>query len=82
MTSIAIQNLITSTLTDYGQTAFVILTAVIGVAVAYLAFRFGYARITQTALGTFENKTGKLGGFTFTGMDASGKFVKNKEIPF
>jgi len=53
MNATAIQNLIISTLTDYGATALVILTAVIGVSVAYLAFKFGWNR-TQSVLPSFD----------------------------
>lgn len=45
MTTTAIETVITGALTDYGDTALVVLTAVIGVGVAYLAFRFGWAKI-------------------------------------
>jgi len=45
MDNIAIQSLLTNSLTEYGDTALIILTAVIGVSVAYLAFRFGWAKI-------------------------------------
>jgi len=45
MTTTAVETLITSSLSDYGATALVVLTAVIGVGVAYLAFRFGWAKI-------------------------------------
>jgi len=42
----AIETLITGTVTDFGATVLVILTAVIALAVAYLAFRFGWRKIT------------------------------------
>jgi len=49
MTASATQALVTSTVTDYGSAAFVILTAVIGIALGYLVFKFGW-RKTRGAL--------------------------------
>lgn len=48
MTATAIQNLITTTLTDFGSTVIVVLTAVIGVSVAYLAFKFGWLKVQNS----------------------------------
>lgn len=45
MTTTAVQGVITGALTDFGGTVLIILTAVIGVGVAYLAFRFGWSKI-------------------------------------
>jgi len=41
----SIETLITSTLTDFGASVLVILTAVIGLAIAYVAFRFGFNKL-------------------------------------
>lgn len=80
MNTTSILNLITTTLTSYGTFALGILTAVIGVGVAYLAFKFGWARINDTAVGRMT--VDKKGNGRFTGMDADGHFVKNAKIPF
>jgi len=45
MTASAIQTLITDSLTDFGDAGLVILTAVIGIAVAYFLFRWGWRKI-------------------------------------
>jgi len=45
MTLTAIETLITDTLTDFGASVLVILTAVIGLAIAYVAFRFGWNKV-------------------------------------
>lgn len=45
MTASAIQSLILSTLTQFGVSVLAIITAVIGVAVAYLVFKFGWKRV-------------------------------------
>lgn len=45
MTTTAVEGVITSALSDFSATALVVLTAVIGVGVAYLAFRFGWSKI-------------------------------------
>jgi len=53
MTITATQNLILATLSDFGSALLIILGAVIGVAVAYLIYSFGWSLIT-----------GKTGFFT------------------
>jgi len=45
MTASSTQALITSGLTDFGTSVLAILTAVIGVGVAYLIFRFGWRKV-------------------------------------
>ncbi len=45
MNATVIQNLITTTLSTFGSSALVILTAVIGVGVAFLIFRFGWRKV-------------------------------------
>jgi len=45
MTASAIQTLITDTLSDFGDSALVVLGAVIGIAVAYFLYKWGKARI-------------------------------------
>lgn len=45
MTASATQAVITSTLSDFGASVLVILTAVIAIGVAYLVFRFGWRKI-------------------------------------
>jgi len=48
MTTTAITNLITSTIADYGTALFAILSAVIGIGLAYLVFRFGWHKIKNS----------------------------------
>jgi len=76
----SIETLITSTLTDFGASVLVILTAVIGLAIAYVAFRFGWNQIHNKAVGKFSGSHET--GFTFSGKNASGQFVKNQKVPF
>jgi len=45
MTASATQALVTSTLTDYGTAVLAIITAVIGIGLAYLVFRFGWRKV-------------------------------------
>jgi len=45
MTPVAMSTLITDTLADYGTALVLILTAVIGIGVAYLVFRFGWRKV-------------------------------------
>jgi len=45
MTASATQALATGTLTTYGGAVLVIITAVIGVGVAYLVYRFGWRKV-------------------------------------
>lgn len=45
MTALAVQNLVTTTLTSFGSSALVVLTAVIGIGVAFLLFRFGWGKV-------------------------------------
>jgi len=45
MNNTQVQNLITDTLTDFGASVLVIITAVIGIGLAYLVFRFGWAKV-------------------------------------
>lgn len=52
MTATAIQSLVTGTLSDFGSFVIIVLTAVIGVSVAYLAFRMGYRAIQNTLMGS------------------------------
>jgi len=47
MTASATQAVITSGLADFGGSVLVILTAVIGVGIAYIVFDFGYKTIIQ-----------------------------------
>ncbi len=49
----SIQALITSSLSTFGVSVLVIITAVIAVGVAYFIFKFGWSRV-KTALGTSE----------------------------
>jgi len=44
-TSTSSTAIITGALTDYGTALLVILTAVIGIGVAYLVYRFGWRRV-------------------------------------
>jgi len=39
------QALVTNTLTDFGTSVLAIITAVIGVGLAYLVFRFGWRKV-------------------------------------
>jgi len=45
MTASATQALVTDTLADFGGSVLVILTAVIGIGLAYLVFRFGWRKV-------------------------------------
>jgi len=45
MTASAAETLVTGTLTTFGGSVLVILTAVIGIGVAYLIFRFGWKKV-------------------------------------
>ncbi len=45
MSSTTAEALVTTTLTTFGASAIVILTAVIGVGVAFLIFRFGWRKV-------------------------------------
>lgn len=45
MTAGAIQTLITDSLTSFGNAALVVLTAVIGIAVAYFLFKWGWRKV-------------------------------------
>jgi len=45
MTAVAMGSLITSTISDYGAELLLILTAVIGIGLAYLVFRFGWRKV-------------------------------------
>ncbi len=45
MTAAAAESLVTGTLTTFGTSVLAILTAVIGVGVAYLIFRFGWRKV-------------------------------------
>jgi len=45
MTASATQALVTGTLTDFGAAVLVIITATIGVGLAYLVFRFGWRKV-------------------------------------
>jgi len=45
MTASATETLITGTLTTFGASVLVILTAVIAIGVAYLVFRFGWKKV-------------------------------------
>ena len=45
MTASATEALVTSTLSSFGASVLVILTAVIGVGLAYLVFRFGWRKV-------------------------------------
>jgi hypothetical protein len=45
MTASATEALVTGTLTTFGSSVLVILTAVIGIGVAYLVFRFGWRKV-------------------------------------
>jgi len=50
----AIQSLMTSTLSDFGNEVLIVLTAVIGVAIAYFLFKFAWSQII-TSTGTTSN---------------------------
>lgn len=45
MNASSTQALVTDTLTTFGSSVVVILTAVIGIGVAYLIFRFGWRKV-------------------------------------
>ncbi len=45
MTASATETLVTGTLTTFGTSVLAILTAVIGIGVAYLIFRFGWRKV-------------------------------------
>jgi len=45
MTASATQSLVTSTLSSFAAAVLVIITAVIGVGVAYLVFKFGWRKV-------------------------------------
>ena len=45
MTATATQALIVSAVGDYGTAAIAILTAVLGIGVGYLAFKFGWRKV-------------------------------------
>ena len=45
MTPSAIQTLVTDSLTDVGDAALVILTAVVGIAIAYFLFKWGFRKV-------------------------------------
>jgi len=45
MSASSTQALITASLADFGTSVLVILTAVIGIGVAYLVFRFGWGKV-------------------------------------
>ena len=45
MTASAIETLITDTLGDFGDAALVVLTAAIGIAVAYFLFKWGWRKV-------------------------------------
>lgn len=45
MSASSTEALVTATLTTFGGSVLVILTAVIGIGVAYLVFRFGWRRV-------------------------------------
>jgi len=45
MTASSMTSVITSTLGDYGTALVTILTAVIGIGLAYLIFRFGWRKV-------------------------------------
>ncbi len=45
MTASSTEALVTTTLSTFGSSALVILTAVIGVGVAFLIFRFGWRKV-------------------------------------
>jgi uncharacterized membrane-anchored protein YhcB (DUF1043 family) len=45
MNATATQTLVTDTLTTFGTSVLAILTAVIGIGVAYLVFRFGWRKV-------------------------------------
>jgi len=51
MTAIAIQGVILSTLGLWGSAVFTILTAVIGIGLAYLVFRFGWNKVKSSLYG-------------------------------
>jgi len=45
MTASATESLVTGTLTTFGAAVLVIITAVIGVGVVYLVYRFGWRKV-------------------------------------
>jgi len=45
MTAAAMQSLVTTTLSSFGTSVLAIVTAVIGVGLAYLVFRFGWRKV-------------------------------------
>jgi len=48
MTTLAMPTLITDTIADYGTALLAILSAVIGIGVAYLVFRFGWRKVKSS----------------------------------
>jgi len=54
MTNTDVQTLILSKLSEYGSHILIIITAVIGVGLAYLVFRFGWKK-TKTSLSGGDN---------------------------
>jgi len=48
MTTSAITTLITTTISDYGTALLAILSAVVGIGVAYLVFRFGWRSVKNS----------------------------------
>jgi len=45
MTASATESLVTSTLSTFGASVLVIITATIGIGLAYLVFRFGWRKV-------------------------------------
>jgi len=71
----SIETLILQTASDFGITVFTILVSVIGLAVAYLAFRFGWNSLQSGFFGF------SVGGRNF-GYQRGGKFWFNEKNPF
>jgi len=63
MTTSAMTTLITNTLTSYGGALLVIFSAVVGIGVAYLVFRFGWHKVKSSTSDNIFNDAQKHFGF-------------------
>jgi len=71
----SIETLVVQTASDFGVTVFTILVSVIGLAVAYLAFRIGWNFMNRDFFGI------SVGGRNF-GYQRGGKLWLNEKDPF
>jgi len=65
MTATAIQGVILSTLGSWGSAVFVILTAVIGIGLAYLVFRFGWRKVKTSVGSQYKDVEGSSSPYEF-----------------